>query len=136
MCFAFFVVIHSQHVDNENEKQFSKQASSHGSLSSITTTSIASSDDPKGGRDSGNFDEKGGGFDRKPSKNIQPPIKQEEWWKTTLQVSIPFLIAGLGTIGAGLILGRVEVSNLNFFIILRGEYSFFLPLSRKFAVEI
>lgn len=92
--------------DNENEK-FSKQASSLGSLSSITTTSIASSDDPKG-RDSGNFDEKGG-FDRKPSKIVQPPIKQEEWWKTTLQVSIPFLIAGLGTIGAGLILGRVEV---------------------------
>lgn len=92
--------------DNENEK-FSKQASSHGSLSSITTTSIASSDDPKG-RDSGNFDDKG--FDRKPSKAVQLPYKQEEWWKTTLQVSIPFLIAGLGTIGAGLILGRVEVS--------------------------
>lgn len=95
--------------DNENEK-FSKQASSHGSLSSITTTSIASSDDPKG-RDGGNFDEKG--FDRKPSKIVQPPYKQEEWWKTTLQVSIPFLIAGLGTIGAGLILGRVEVSHFD-----------------------
>lgn len=37
-------------------------------------------------------------------------IKHEEWWKTTLQVSIPFLVAGIGTIGAGVILGRVEVS--------------------------
>lgn len=106
-----FLKLFISNTDNENEK-FSKQTPSHGSLSSITTTSIASSEDPKG-RDSGNFDEKG--FDRKPSKIVQPPIKQEEWWKTTLQVSIPFLIAGLGTIGAGLILGRVEVNFLYFF---------------------
>lgn len=37
-------------------------------------------------------------------------IKQEKWWETTLQISIPFFIAGIGTIGAGIILGRVEVS--------------------------
>ncbi|XP_031628354.1 solute carrier family 41 member 2 isoform X2 [Contarinia nasturtii] len=92
---------------NENEKFSDLPPSSHGSLSSITTTSIASSEDPKGGDHvGGGFDEKG--FDRKPSKVVHQPIKQEEWWKTTLQVSIPFLIAGLGTIGAGLILGRVE----------------------------
>lgn len=35
-------------------------------------------------------------------------IINEEWWLTTLQVSIPFLIAGIGTIGAGILLGVVE----------------------------
>lgn len=98
--------------DNEKEKFSGLPPSSHGSLSSITATSIASSEDPRGGnggdRGSAGFD--GKGFDRKPSKVTQQPIMQEEWWKTTLQVSIPFFIAGLGTIGAGLILGRVEVS--------------------------
>lgn len=99
----------STHLDNENGKFSTLSASSHGSLSSITTTSIASSDDPKGGDD-----DNGNGFDRKTSKS-GAPIKQEEWWKTTLQVSIPFLIAGIGTIGAGIVLGRVEVIiNLNF----------------------
>lgn len=81
-------------------------ASSHGSLSSITTASIASSDDPKGGRD---HDEKV--IDQNPAK-CGTPIQQEEWWKTTIQVSIPFLIAGIGTIGAGIVLGRVEVINI------------------------
>ncbi|XP_055303770.1 solute carrier family 41 member 2 isoform X2 [Sitodiplosis mosellana] len=93
--------------NNENEKFSALPPSSHGSLSSITTSSIASSEDPKGG-DLGSGDFDGKGFDRKPSKVVHQPIKQEEWWKTTLQVSIPFLIAGIGTIGAGLILGRVE----------------------------
>lgn len=37
-------------------------------------------------------------------------LKQEKWWQTTVQVSIPFFLAGIGTIGAGIILGRVEVS--------------------------
>ncbi|XP_037025092.1 solute carrier family 41 member 2-like [Bradysia coprophila] len=35
-------------------------------------------------------------------------IINEEWWLTTVQVSIPFLIAGIGTIGAGILLGVVE----------------------------
>lgn len=102
------MVLYSTFIDNENEKFSALPPSSHGSLSSITTTSIASSEDPKGGDHAGGgFD--GKGFDRKPSKVVHQLIKQEEWWKTTLQVSIPFLIAGIGTIGAGLILGRVEV---------------------------
>ena len=37
-------------------------------------------------------------------------MKQEKWWQTTIQVAIPFFIAGIGTIGAGIILGHVEVS--------------------------
>lgn len=90
--------------DNDNGKFSALSASSHGSLSSITTTSIASSEDPKAGDN-----DDGKGFDRRPSKSGSP-IKQEEWWKTTLQVSIPFLVAGIGTIGAGVVLGRVEVS--------------------------
>lgn len=37
-------------------------------------------------------------------------VISEEWWLTAVQVSIPFLIAGIGTIGAGILLGVVEVS--------------------------
>ena len=39
-------------------------------------------------------------------------IKQEKWWSTTLQVAVPFFLAGVGTIGAGLTLGIVQVSSL------------------------
>lgn len=38
-------------------------------------------------------------------------LKIEKWWQITIQVSIPFMLAGMGTIGAGVILGYVEVSN-------------------------
>jgi hypothetical protein len=36
-------------------------------------------------------------------------IKDERWWQILIQVSIPFFIAGIGTIAAGVILGNVEV---------------------------
>lgn len=40
----------------------------------------------------------------------------EKWYETTLQVSVPFFIAGIGTIGAGLVLAEVQVSvKKNFF---------------------
>lgn len=55
----------------------------------------------------------GGGIDDDGEEKLtygDRPLIEEEWWKTTLQVSIPFFIAGIGTIGAGVILGRVEVS--------------------------
>jgi hypothetical protein len=39
-------------------------------------------------------------------------IKPEKWWSTTLQVAVPFFLAGIGTIGAGLTLGIVQVSSL------------------------
>lgn len=83
--------------------------STTGSLSSIITTSVASSE-PDPGSDRG-----GDGGDEKLTLRNGVVIKEEEWWKTTLQVSIPFFIAGIGTIGAGVILGRVEVSIINFF---------------------
>ncbi|XP_035781756.1 solute carrier family 41 member 1-like isoform X6 [Anopheles albimanus] len=35
-------------------------------------------------------------------------LRPEKWWQTTIQIAIPFFIAGIGTIGAGIILGRVE----------------------------
>lgn len=83
-------------------------ASTTGSLSSITTTSIGSSE-PDPGSD------RGGGGDGEATK-LTTGIKDEEWWRTTLQVAVPFTIAGFGTIGAGLILGTVVVSSV--FILL------------------
>lgn len=38
-------------------------------------------------------------------------VLEERWQHTALQVSVPFFIAGIGTIGAGLVLARVEVNN-------------------------
>ncbi|EFA12803.1 Solute carrier family 41 member 1-like Protein [Tribolium castaneum] len=35
-------------------------------------------------------------------------IEKEHWYSITLQVFIPFMIAGIGTIGAGIVLGNVE----------------------------
>lgn len=77
--------------------------STTGSLSSITTTSLVSEQAASDGGTSERGDDKG-------EKQLIG-IKHEKWWHTTLQVSIPFFIAGVGTIGAGIILGRVEVSN-------------------------
>ncbi|XP_049805199.1 solute carrier family 41 member 2-like [Schistocerca nitens] len=37
-----------------------------------------------------------------------PQEKQELWYHTILQVSVPFFLAGAGTIGSGLLLGTVE----------------------------
>ncbi|KFB42030.1 AGAP000663-PA-like protein [Anopheles sinensis] len=39
-------------------------------------------------------------------------IRTEKWWQTTLQIAVPFFIAGFGTIAAGIILGRVENWNV------------------------
>jgi solute carrier family 41 len=88
----------------DDEKNFSVlPASTTGSLSSITTTSLVSE------RDLGDGDGsiKGNGSEQpdKMPKGYTP----EKSWQTLLQVAIPFFIAGLGTIGAGIILGRVEV---------------------------
>lgn len=50
----------------------------------------------------------------KPDDIIAPKasetvLKEEKWHQTTIQVGIPFLIAGCGTIAAGIILGHVKV---------------------------
>jgi solute carrier family 41 len=41
--------------------------------------------------------------------NQTKAVTVEKWWQILVQVSIPFLIAGCGTIGAGVILGNVKV---------------------------
>lgn len=46
-------------------------------------------------------------FDEKTKVKVD--ISHEKWYQTLIQISIPFLIAGIGTIGAGIILGRVDV---------------------------
>ncbi|XP_077288365.1 solute carrier family 41 member 2-like [Arctopsyche grandis] len=43
-----------------------------------------------------------------PDDDIQRPKKEEKWWSTLIQVAVPFFIAGIGTIGAGLVLGHVQ----------------------------
>ncbi|XP_066593920.1 solute carrier family 41 member 3-like [Prorops nasuta] len=67
-----------------------------GSLSSgssiITISSVTNSDpDPE--------------FIKSP--NDKKPENTERWYHTTLQVAVPFFIAGIGTIGAGLVLDEV-----------------------------
>ncbi|XP_053686374.1 solute carrier family 41 member 1 isoform X2 [Sabethes cyaneus] len=108
-----------------NEKLSGLPASTTGSLSSIITTSVASSEPDRGDHRDGGV---GGGGDDDDNNVVSTTgggggkclgggggghggateIKQEKWWETTLQISIPFFIAGIGTIGAGIILGRVE----------------------------
>jgi len=39
-------------------------------------------------------------------------IRNEKWYHTILQVSVPFFIAGLGTIGAGRVLTTAKVRTL------------------------
>uniref|UniRef100_A0A4Y0BL06 SLC41A/MgtE integral membrane domain-containing protein n=1 Tax=Anopheles funestus TaxID=62324 RepID=A0A4Y0BL06_ANOFN len=122
-------------------------ASTTGSLSSIITTSIASSEPDRGDHRSGGgggtgcsgsladevseggpLEQKcavgGGGIagvngagtddvsagDGGAGRDHGAGIRQEKWWYMTLQIAIPFFIAGVGTIGAGIILGHVEGS--------------------------
>ncbi|XP_026846152.1 solute carrier family 41 member 1 isoform X3 [Drosophila persimilis] len=119
--------------DPDNEKLSGLPHSTTGSLSSIITTSIASSEpDPgaasAGGGGAGSGGGGGGGgpnggplvaadaasiagingsSEEKLALN-RPGIKQEKWTTILLQVSIPFFLAGIGTIGAGIVLGKVE----------------------------
>lgn len=39
-------------------------------------------------------------------------IRNEKWYHTILQVSVPFFIAGMGTIGAGRVLTSAKVGRL------------------------
>lgn len=128
--------------DNAIDRLSTLPASTTGSLSSITTTSVASSEPGDstlgdedhrhkyhagangrhggggGGGGSGAIGGGGGDVDddilaEKLAHKNAMLLKQEKWWQTTIQVSIPFFLAGIGTIGAGIILGRVEVSAIS-----------------------
>lgn len=61
-------------------------------------------------------------------------LEKEKWYSVTVQVAVPFFIAGLGTIGAGIVLGNVTVS-ITFLIptlfIIADDY-FYFPRSDKF----
>ncbi|XP_034670705.1 solute carrier family 41 member 3 isoform X3 [Drosophila subobscura] len=119
----------------DNEKLSGLPHSTTGSLSSIITTSIASSEpDPGaasagGGGGAGSGGGGGGSGGSGPNALVaadaasiagingsseeklalnRPGIKQEKWSTILLQVSIPFFLAGIGTIGAGIVLGKVE----------------------------
>nr|XP_029717374.1 solute carrier family 41 member 1-like isoform X3 [Aedes albopictus] len=121
-----FTIYGNHHGDfgDGNDKLSVLPASTTGSLSSIITTSVASSEPDRGDHRDGGV---GGGGDDDEHNVVATTgggkciggggggpgghggeIKQEKWWETTLQISIPFFIAGIGTIGAGIILGRVE----------------------------
>lgn len=39
-------------------------------------------------------------------------VEEEKWYNIALQVFVPFMIAGIGTIGAGIVLGEVEVKRM------------------------
>jgi len=70
----------------------------NGSLSSgssIVTISSTSVLDPDAERTDSNGDKR--------------DIRNEKWYHTILQVSVPFLIAGMGTIGAGRVLTTAKV---------------------------
>lgn len=99
---CLFICVHL----GDDDKLSVLPPSTTGSLSSITTTSLVSVSEPAAS--DGGASERG---DDKGERQLMG-IKQEKWWQTTIQVAIPFFIAGIGTIGAGIILGRVEVSSL------------------------
>lgn len=122
-CLLSFLYPLDLHTDNAIDRLSTLPPSTTGSLSSITTTSIASSEPGEsngrgggnGGGDGGGGGAGGGGGDidddilAEKLAHRNAMIKQEKWWQTTIQVSIPFFLAGIGTIGAGVILGTVEV---------------------------
>lgn len=97
-------ILFSIYFSGDDDKLSVLPPSTTGSLSSITTTSLVS-EAGVGGEGLGND-----GGDDKGEKRQLTGVKQELWWQTTIQVAIPFFIAGIGTIGAGIILGHVEVS--------------------------
>lgn len=44
------------------------------------------------------------------STETEVTLKKEKWYSLFIQIFIPFMIAGVGTIGAGIVLGKVEVN--------------------------
>nr|XP_033338231.1 solute carrier family 41 member 1-like isoform X1 [Megalopta genalis] len=69
---------------------------SHSSGSSLVTISSVENSDTNP-----DFPNNSDGFGNNTHRN-------ERWYQTTLQVAVPFFIAGIGTIGAGLVLAEVK----------------------------
>ncbi|XP_015600056.1 solute carrier family 41 member 1 [Cephus cinctus] len=87
--------------NNNEKKEPIKQSPGGGSLSSgssIVTIASVTNSDPDPEFPNGHNHQRG----RRRS------VVEEKWYHTTLQVAVPFFIAGIGTIGAGLILEEVQ----------------------------
>ncbi|XP_063980793.1 solute carrier family 41 member 1-like [Diachasmimorpha longicaudata] len=86
--------------DPKTDKRKEKAAGGDGSLSSgcsiVTISSAANSEPDPASPDGQN------------TLGRSRSVLDERWQHTALQVSVPFFIAGVGTIGAGLVLGTVE----------------------------
>lgn len=50
--------------------------------------------------------------EKMPQSDQKVPYKDEKWWQTTIQVAPAFIIAGFGTMTAGVILGHVKVTRI------------------------
>lgn len=50
--------------------------------------------------------------EKMPQSEQKVPYKDEKWWQTTVQVAPAFIIAGFGTMTAGVILGHVKVTRI------------------------
>lgn len=46
----------------------------------------------------------------KSMQSEKEQLEHEKWYQILFQVSVPFFIAGIGTIGAGLVMAMVTVS--------------------------
>lgn len=95
---------------NGNCKESNGKCSDLGSLSSgssiVTICSVTNSEpDPEPDYPSGD----GGEDPRKQKKKKKSRLVIDEtWYHTGLQIAVPFFIAGIGTIGAGLVLAMVK----------------------------
>jgi hypothetical protein len=90
----------------------SPSAGASGSLDSISPADFESTSTQDDNKRNSNAADSSDFFGDDDDKDVVvlPGIKYEKWWEISLQVSIPFMIAGMGTIGAGIVLGRLEVS--------------------------
>ena len=83
-------------------KELSGSLSSGSSIVTICSN-VSESDKPS--KDNGDNN----GDPENPSPKKSRLIVDELWYTTLLQISVPFFIAGIGTIGAGLVLAEVKV---------------------------
>lgn len=47
---------------------------------------------------------------------VNEKVENEKWYSATLQIFVPFCLAGFGTIGAGIVLDNVNVYIIIFHI--------------------
>lgn len=84
-------IIENKYSSSNPNNQEVQNSSNAGSLMSLTTISMSSSDNSY-----------------QLSQNCEKELVQENWIYTIFQVGVPFMIAGIGTIDAGVILSLVQ----------------------------